>query len=200
MEYQVEYYWGGIGPGAFSADDRTFRLSGYATARRKKWVGLIVMLILWPMLMAGLMFVNLTEALQSATAWTRVIIAGLVGGIWGAVVGVGFNIVRKWPASTTTDEYETRFVTRLMRHGKRISFDLPNPLKPGQFLHVKFRAKGVAEAEQIVEALQQTQSSAPQISSIGNSGRTEEINAVSKFCCCRRPRTTNCSLRCARNC
>jgi hypothetical protein len=74
---------------------------------------------------------------------------------------VGLFLQWLWPSSAAAEEYEKSVVTGLERHGKRVSFDLPDPLKPGKLRHVKFRAKSIDEAEQIEQALQKTQSSAP---------------------------------------
>jgi hypothetical protein len=51
------------------------------------------------------------------------------------------------------DEFEKRFVTRIEQRRKKVSFDVPNPFKPGKLLHIKFKAKSIAEADRIAEAL-----------------------------------------------
>ena len=81
--------------------------------------------------------------------WTKLILFALMV---APFIGGAF-IVNSWPGSTSPEEFEKRVVTLIGQRGKRVSFDVPNPFKSGKFLHVNFKAKTSAEADQIVEAV-----------------------------------------------
>jgi hypothetical protein len=150
MEYQIRYYWTGMGRGTFSANEQTLQLRGYSAARTRLRIWFIFFAILFglPPIVSDQKFIliNIEAFLGLPHVW------------WASLISLGsvlaaFYAVLSWPASTIHEEFEKRFVTRLGGSGREVSFDVPNPFKPGKFLHVKFRAKSIEEAEQIEQAL-----------------------------------------------
>jgi hypothetical protein len=162
MEYQILYSGGVFNRGTLSVDNHILRLRGYTAARQRNsifltsWVMWLIWFILWQKSP-----VRIHLGLSSdGELWAEFVAMGVAL----APLILALLLVWLWPTSTTTEDYERRFVTHIERRGKKVSFDLPNPVKPGKFLHVKFKPKSIEEAEQIVEVLLEGQKIASAVS------------------------------------
>ena len=64
-----------------------------------------------------------------------------------------YLLVRGWPASMSLEEFDKKFVTRIGRRKKSVSFTVPDPFKSGKSLDISFKANSVAEVDRIIEKL-----------------------------------------------
>jgi hypothetical protein len=149
MEYQINYGWQ-FGRGTFSADERTIRLRGYSTGRQRSWM-ISIPSMMW---FIGLqLFPQIDSQIRTLFGvaphgrWISLIIIFAPILYWFLIVRLG------WPGSMSFEEFDKKFVSRIGRQKKHVSFTVPDPFKPGKVLDINFKANSIAEADEIVEKL-----------------------------------------------
>jgi hypothetical protein len=155
MVWEVKYYdyfpWRyPQGMGMLSTGEQTLRLWGYTAARQSRWSWRVVGLILVFTSNPALKFF---DSFLGLSANSSIISFALVGAIWITV----WALVTNWPRSTAAEEFDKNLVTQIERREEKISFKVPNPMKPGKLLSIRFMAKSKDEAEQIQQALRKAQ-------------------------------------------
>jgi hypothetical protein len=146
MKYRIKYFGNAFGSGAFRTGEQSLRLEGYTAARQRRWAFVVAAVFIFVVILEKTFYVL---GLLSISGWDDwIIFCSMLALCMAAYTFGQYKLdVRN------LETFEKKFVTRIGRDGSKLSLDVQNPKKSGELLHVNFKAKNIAEANRIMEAL-----------------------------------------------